>query len=78
MGAFRIGADYKDYDKILSEISKDEINTLNDIIVDKRDINAWKLVDNTHKSGKAWDIVFKNGDGIGDVISKELIHENAF
>ena len=52
--------------------------TINQIIVDKRDINAWKLVDNTHKSGKAWDIVFKNGDGIGDVISKELIRENAF
>ncbi|MBE3030128.1 DUF4065 domain-containing protein [Campylobacter sp. RM9344] len=78
MGAFKIGADYEGCDKILSNMTQEEINTLNQIIVDKRDINAWRLVDNTHKSGKAWDIVFKNGDGIGDTISKEQIRENAF
>nr|DAO57049.1 MAG TPA: hypothetical protein [Caudoviricetes sp.] len=78
MGAFRIGADYEGYDKILIDMAQEETDMLNRIIADKRDINAWKLVDNTHKSGKAWDTVFKNGDGIGDVISKELIRENAF
>ena len=78
MGAFKIGADYKDYDKILSEMSEDEVKKLDAIIDEKRDINAWKLVDSTHKSGKAWDIAFKDGDGIGDVISKEQIRENAF
>ena len=78
MGAFRIGADYQDYDKILSEMSKDEIDMLNDIIVDKRDMNVWSMVDNTHKKGKAWDLIFKDGEGFGDVISKDLIHENAF
>lgn len=78
MGAFRIGADYKDYDKILSEMSKDEIDMLNDIIVDKRDMNVWSMVDNTHKKGKAWDLIFKDGEGFGDVISKDLIYENAF
>lgn len=78
MGAFRIGADYKDYDKILSEMRKDEIDMLNDIIVDKRDMNVWSMVDNTHKKGKAWDLIFKDGEGFGEVISKDLIRENAF
>ena len=78
MGAFRIGADYEGYNKILIDMAQEETDMLNRIIADKRDINAWKLVDNTHKSGKAWDTAFKNGDGIGDVISKELIRENAF
>jgi uncharacterized phage-associated protein len=78
MGAFRIGADYKDYNKILSEMSKNEIDMLNDIIVDKRDMNVWSMVDNTHKKGKAWDSIFKDGEGFGEVISKDLIRENAF
>lgn len=78
MGAFRIGADYKDYDKILSNLLPNNIQRLNGIIEEKRDINAWQLVDSTHKKGKAWDIVFANGEGLGGTISKECIYENAF
>ena len=78
MGAFRIGADYDDYDKILNNMSQEEKKMLDQIIVDKRDINAWRLVDNTHKIGKAWDMVFKDGCGIGDIIDKDQIRENAF
>lgn len=78
MGAFKIGADYKDYDKILSKMSEDEINMLNDIIINKRDANNWSITESIHKKGKAWDLIFKNGEGLYDVISKELIRENAF
>ncbi|MCD8213112.1 MAG: DUF4065 domain-containing protein [Campylobacter sp.] len=77
MGAFKIGANYNDYNKILDNMSENEVNELDNIIIDKRDINAWRLVDNTHKKGKAWDIVFKDGSGMGDIISKEEISANA-
>ncbi|BEK36520.1 DUF4065 domain-containing protein [Campylobacter coli] len=40
-------------------------------------INPWKLVDMSHKIGGAWDITYKNRDGIGNVIEKERICKEA-
>ncbi|MBZ7982383.1 SocA family protein [Campylobacter sp. RM12640] len=40
-------------------------------------INPWKLVDMSHKIGGAWDITYKNRDGIGNTIEKDLIYKEA-
>ena len=74
-GAFKIGADYKDYDKVLKDMSQDQIATLNSIIVSKRDIAALDLM---REVSKAWEMVFDNGEGIGDTIKKEDMCEIGF
>ena len=43
------------------------------IIEQKRKINPWLLVDETHKKNGAWDRVYKNGAGNHKVIPCELI-----
>ncbi|ASM34650.1 prophage ps3 protein 01 [Campylobacter sputorum subsp. bubulus] len=78
IGAFKIGANYENYDSILKNMSSYETELLNSIIEDKRTKDAWFLVDDTHKKGNAWDLVFKNGIGFRDTISKKQIKENAF
>lgn len=48
---------------------------IDNIIDEKRDIAPWKLVEDTHKSGGAWDQIFKNGEGNHQIISIGLIKE---
>lgn len=43
------------------------------IIVQKRNINPWLLVDETHKKNGAWDRIYRNGAGNKEVIPCELI-----
>ena len=47
----------------------------NDIISDKRKLNPWILVQETHKPGGAWDKTYDCGKGNHKVISKQLIRE---
>lgn len=74
-GAFKIGADYKDYDKVLKDMSQDQIATLNSVIISKRDIAALDLM---REVSKAWEMVFDNGEGVGDIIKKEDMCEIGF
>lgn len=73
MGAFKIGADYKDYDKILKDMDEYEIATLNDVIISKREINALDLM---YEISKPWEKVFDNGEGVGEIINKEEMCES--
>lgn len=43
------------------------------IIIQKRNINPWLLVDETHKKNGAWDKIYRNGTGNKNVIPCELI-----
>ena len=43
------------------------------IIVQKRNINPWLLVDETHKKNGAWDRIYRNGAGNKMAIPCELI-----
>lgn len=36
----------------------------------------WSMVDETHQPGKAWDLIYKNGEGNGREIPLELIKTN--
>ena len=74
MGAFKIGADYKDYNKILSGMSQDKIALLDSVIVSNMETNPLELL---NKINKAWEKVFNNGEGVGDIISKEAMCERS-
>lgn len=53
---------------------KEEIKEIIDpVIIEKRKVKPWKLVDETHKKGGAWDIVYNNGLGNREIIEKSLI-----
>lgn len=75
MGAFKIGADYKDYNKILSGMSQDEVALLDSVIVSNMETNPLELL---NKINKAWKKVFNNGEGVGDIISKEAMCERSW
>lgn len=60
---------------LLEYRQKEAINT---VVETQRSKYPWDLVSQTHKDGKAWDKVFANGAGLGDIISKEEIKANAF
>lgn len=51
------------------------MDIIDSIIILKRDLNPWVMVDDTHRPGKAWDRVFKGGKGAHRTISKDLIRE---
>lgn len=58
-------------------IPKDVTDIINSIIEEKRDKYPWDLVEITHTKGSPWDVIFRGGDGNGNVIPKNLIFENA-
>ncbi|MDR0407473.1 MAG: DUF4065 domain-containing protein [Campylobacteraceae bacterium] len=67
-----------DADKAEIDIDNKEMELLNDIIKKTRVMYPWRLVEQSHAKGKAWDNVFMDGIGVGDIISKEDIKNNGF
>ncbi len=65
------------YNISLNFFNKDKIK-LDKIIEDKRKLDPWTMVRQTHAEGKAWDIVFKDGAGFREIINKQDIKDNAF
>ena len=45
------------------------------IVVEKRSMNPWKLVEETHRPGGAWYRTYNNGAGRGHEILRDLIKE---
>lgn len=45
------------------------------IVIEKRMLNPWDMVDDTHTKGKAWDIIYNGGLGNHQVIPTTLIRE---
>ena len=58
-----------------TKIDKDNKNIINPIVEEKRKLDPWVLVEDTHKHGGAWDTVFNKGLGNKQVISNDLIRE---
>jgi len=52
--------------------SKDK-SVIDGIVESKRDLDPWKLVEETHRKNGAWDQIYKNGAGNRNVIPPELI-----
>lgn len=49
--------------------------TINPIIEEKRSLNPWEMVAETHKKNGAWDMTYLGGKGNGQIIAKKLIAE---
>lgn len=43
------------------------------IVCEKRVLDPWQLVEDTHKHDKAWALTFKDGEGNKTIIDNELI-----
>ena len=56
-----------------TNIQKNYSAVINPIVEKKRKLDPWYMVEDTHKTGKAWDSVYRNGIGNHCVIPKELI-----
>ena len=54
-------------------LDSNDMDIINPIIILKRDLKPWVMVDDIHSSGKAWDRVFEGGKGAHRTISKDLI-----
>lgn len=56
-----------------SEFSPQGSNIIDNIITKKHMLNPWDLVDETHKSGGAWDKIYNNGKGEKTIIPNDMI-----
>ena len=56
-----------------TKISAGDLEIINKVIEEKRKLNPWVMVEDTHTKGKAWDLVYRDGEGAGDIIPKRLI-----
>lgn len=54
-------------------IRAEYMNIINPIVENKRCLNPWEMVEDTHKPGKAWDQIYNNGLGNHCIIPKNLI-----
>lgn len=65
---------------IPSDFDPDPDFELPDFILNEIDTRAkqkpWDMVDETHQEGRAWDLVFQNGNGTDKEIPLELIQTN--
>lgn len=54
-------------------LDPDYMRIINSIVEKKRRLNPWDMVSDTHGSGKAWDLIYRDGAGNYQVIPQELI-----
>ena len=57
-------------------ISPADAELIDKIVEEKRVLDPWTLVDQTHREGCAWDMIYKNGLGNRTRIPIELIREH--
>ena len=57
------------------EIDPADRNVIDQIVEEKRQLPPWDLVEETHKSGGAWDGIYQNGKGNHQIIPNNLIEE---
>ena len=60
--------------RYMVRIELDDIRMINPIIEKKRILNPWDMVSDTHSSGKAWDLIYRDGLGDHQIIPQELIN----
>lgn len=67
-GAMPISFEYE-----APNIEQSDKDIIDNIIVEKRVLPPWTLVNETHKKNGAWDIIYKDGSGNHKVIPTKLI-----
>lgn len=68
-GAMKINRNYEQIQIGDPETSE----RVDSIVIEKRSLNPWDLVQDTHKQGGAWDNIFAQGKGNRDIIPQDLI-----
>ena len=69
-GAMPITSTYESID-----IAPEDLEVINRIVEEKRILDPWDMVEETHKKDGAWDQVYRDGIGNHKVISHSLIKE---
>lgn len=54
----------------------DDLDMVDRIVEEKRDLEPWDMVNDTHKPGGAWDRTYNSGIGNHSIISIELIRRD--
>lgn len=70
-GSMKIRSIYPESENI--QLSSEYKNTINMIVNQKRQLDPWTLVEETHAKDKAWDITYQDGMGENDIIEIGLI-----
>lgn len=68
--------DIFEYDAPSTNFSEEEKEDIDRIIEEKRSRSPWELVRDTHKKGKAWDLIYRDGYGHKEIIPKDVIVNN--
>lgn len=71
------GAMYITENHCLNSITPVDKVKFDAVILTKRSVNPWDLVEETHKPGGAWAVTFKNGSGNRKIISLDLIKKES-
>lgn len=58
------------------ELQPEDKAIIDPIVESKRDLMPWDLVNDTHREGGAWNLTFKNGEGLHAIIPMDLIKSN--
>lgn len=58
------------YDTVIDKSDRCHVDP---IVEEKRKLDPWDLVEDTHKQGRAWSKVFNNGQGNKHIIDNDLI-----
>lgn len=57
------------------KIGKDDEKLIDSIVKEKRSLNPWEMVEDTHRPNGAWDSIYRDGRGASDVIPVKMIVE---
>lgn len=71
-GSMPISRNYKNKN---IEIDVEDAAIIDTIVEEKRRLEPWDLVNDTHKKGGAWDLIYENGKGNHKEIPLELIRK---
>lgn len=60
----------------IGKIDPDDKRAIDDIVVEKRPLKPWDLVNDVHKKGGAWDTIYQEGLGNHEQIPQSLISKD--
>lgn len=73
-GGMSIDKRFEDANAVKEDI--DDLDLVDEIVVNKRELEPWGMVSDTHKPGSAWDKTYQKGKGNHQVISIDLIRRD--
>ncbi|MBD5113122.1 MAG: DUF4065 domain-containing protein [Ruminococcaceae bacterium] len=59
-----------------TDMDIDDLDMVDRIVEEKRDLEPWDMVNDTHKRGGAWDKTYKDGAGNRSTINIDLIRRD--